>query len=84
MLNLAYASPRDARKGGPNTVLTGEFRHTVDAKNRLFIPAKHREELGEEDDLAGEENADVNEGDAEADADTDAEVDNADATEAAA
>ena len=48
MLNLAYASPRDARKGGPNTVLTGEFRHTVDAKNRLFIPAKHREELGEE------------------------------------
>jgi MraZ protein len=29
-------------------VLTGEFRHTVDAKNRLFIPAKHREELGEE------------------------------------
>ena len=29
-------------------MLTGEFRHTVDAKNRLFIPAKHREELGEE------------------------------------
>ena len=25
----------------------GEFRHTLDAKNRLFIPAKHREELGE-------------------------------------
>lgn len=29
-------------------MLTGEYRHTVDAKNRLFIPAKHREELGEE------------------------------------
>lgn len=29
-------------------MLTGEFRHSVDAKNRLFIPAKHREELGEE------------------------------------
>lgn len=27
-------------------MLTGEYRHTVDAKNRLFIPAKHREELG--------------------------------------
>ena len=25
----------------------GEYRHTLDAKNRLFIPAKHREELGE-------------------------------------
>ena len=28
-------------------MLSGEFRHTLDAKNRLFIPAKHREELGE-------------------------------------
>lgn len=28
-------------------VLSGEFRHTLDPKNRLFIPAKHREELGE-------------------------------------
>lgn len=27
-------------------MLTGEYRHTVDPKNRLFIPAKHREELG--------------------------------------
>ncbi|MCQ2385581.1 MAG: division/cell wall cluster transcriptional repressor MraZ [Clostridia bacterium] len=24
----------------------GESRHTIDAKNRLFIPAKYREELG--------------------------------------
>lgn len=28
-------------------VLSGEFRHNLDPKNRLFIPAKHREELGE-------------------------------------
>ena len=25
----------------------GEFRHNLDTKNRLFIPAKFREELGE-------------------------------------
>ena len=25
----------------------GEYRYTIDAKNRLFIPAKHREALGE-------------------------------------
>lgn len=28
-------------------MFSGEFKHTLDAKNRLFIPAKHREELGE-------------------------------------
>ncbi|MBE6537840.1 MAG: division/cell wall cluster transcriptional repressor MraZ [Ruminococcaceae bacterium] len=27
--------------------LCGEFRHALDAKNRLFIPAKHREVFGE-------------------------------------
>lgn len=27
-------------------LLGGEYRHVVDAKNRLFIPAKLREELG--------------------------------------
>lgn len=27
-------------------MLTGEHRHSIDAKNRLFIPAKHRENLG--------------------------------------
>jgi MraZ protein len=27
-------------------MLTGEYRHSVDSKKRLFIPAKHREELG--------------------------------------
>ena len=29
-------------------MFTGEFNHTLDSKNRLFIPAKHREELGED------------------------------------
>lgn len=28
-------------------MLTGDFRHNLDAKNRLFVPAKYREELGE-------------------------------------
>ncbi|MBR6602975.1 MAG: MraZ N-terminal domain containing protein, partial [Clostridia bacterium] len=27
--------------------LCGEFTHSIDAKNRLFIPAKYREMLGE-------------------------------------
>ena len=29
-------------------MLSGEFRHSIDPKNRLFIPAKHREELAAE------------------------------------
>lgn len=28
-------------------MFSGEYKHTLDTKNRLFIPAKHREELGE-------------------------------------
>lgn len=28
-------------------MFTGEFEHSVDAKNRIFVPAKFREELGE-------------------------------------
>ena len=28
-------------------MFTGEFNHTLDSKNRIFIPSKHREELGE-------------------------------------
>ncbi len=33
-------------------MLLGEFRHTMDVKNRIFIPAKFREELGEKMVLA--------------------------------
>ena len=29
------------------TVFSGTFKHALDTKNRLFIPAKFREELGE-------------------------------------
>ena len=28
-------------------MFTGEFNHSLDSKNRIFIPSKHREELGE-------------------------------------
>ena len=28
-------------------MLFGTYQHNMDAKNRIFIPAKHREELGE-------------------------------------
>ncbi len=28
-------------------MLSGEYKHSLDPKNRIFIPAKHREELGE-------------------------------------
>ena len=28
-------------------MLSGEYKHNIDPKNRIFIPAKHREELGE-------------------------------------
>lgn len=34
------------QKGGPAMTLV--FRHNLDAKNRIFIPAKFREELGTE------------------------------------
>ena len=29
-------------------MFTGEYRHKLDAKNRIFIPSKYREVLGEE------------------------------------
>ena len=34
-------------EGGSNMPFVGEYTHSLDAKNRLFIPAKFREHLGE-------------------------------------
>ncbi len=33
--------------GGRNMPFVGEFSHTIDSKNRVFIPAKFREQLGD-------------------------------------
>lgn len=30
----------------PNIPITGTYRHNVDSKNRLFIPARHRDGIG--------------------------------------
>lgn len=48
MLSLPLLVVPKAERKESVAVLTGEYRHSVDAKNRLFIPVKHREELGEE------------------------------------
>ena len=34
-------------EGGRLNMLGGEYRHNLDTKNRIFVPAKLREELGE-------------------------------------
>ena len=36
----------ETEKGGIS-MFTGEFEHSVDSKNRIFVPAKFRDELGE-------------------------------------
>lgn len=45
-LEIRSEKAQSPRKGD-RKMLSGEFRHTLDPKNRLFIPAKHREELGD-------------------------------------
>ena len=42
-----YQKGTKRSEGGKPMTLLGEYRHVIDAKNRLFIPAKFREELGE-------------------------------------
>ena len=42
--SIMDSQSRKTPKGG-NKMLSGEFKHSIDPKNRLFIPAKHRDEL---------------------------------------
>lgn len=37
----------ETAKGGGEMPFVGEYNHTLDAKNRVFMPAKFREQLGE-------------------------------------
>ena len=36
------------KSGGVSPVLIGEFQHNIDAKGRIFVPARIREDLGEQ------------------------------------
>lgn len=42
---VAKFSPESIQ--GEMAMFTGEFNHTVDSKNRIFVPSRFREELGE-------------------------------------
>ena len=49
-MNFKVADPQKtekSRKEPSLKMLTGEFTHSIDSKNRMFVPAKFREELGE-------------------------------------
>ena len=44
-----YRRTQDDKNQGKELqiMLSGEYKHGLDTKNRIFIPSKHREELGE-------------------------------------
>lgn len=38
---------KNERKGGENAMLTGKYNHSLDSKNRIIIPSKLKEQLGD-------------------------------------
>ena len=45
-IKVVIFKPQNRKKGEFGMELVGEYHHTLDAKNRLFIPAKMRDEIG--------------------------------------
>ena len=45
--DVTTSQHKTPNEGGRHYMFTGEFIHNVDSKNRIFVPSKFREELGE-------------------------------------
>ena len=45
--DVTTSQHKTQNEGGRHYMFTGEFIHNVDSKNRIFVPSKFREELGE-------------------------------------